>query len=87
MGPIFPSNYTILIAVLQLMNIHVNEVLLKPLPCWTSFPHPKYSTLNKLAGRFTELSNSSSTNVPEVLLIENGVHEIQDEHHNVYHDA
>ena len=29
---------------------------LKPLPCWTSFPHPKYSTLNSLFGRFDELS-------------------------------
>ena len=31
---------------------------LKPLPCWTSFPHPKYSTLNKLFGRFNEVSSS-----------------------------
>jgi hypothetical protein len=47
---------------------------LKPLPCWTSFPHPKYSTLNGLFGRFREVSSSGSTNVPKVLLIENGVH-------------
>ena len=46
---------------------------LKPLPCWTSFPHPKYSTLNKLFGRFDEVSGSGSTNVPKVLLIDNGV--------------
>ena len=31
---------------------------LKPLPCWTSFPHPKYSTLNKLFCRFDRLSRS-----------------------------
>jgi len=48
---------------------------LKPLPCWTSFPHPKYSTLNKLFGRFNEVSSSGSTNIPKVLLIDNGVHD------------
>jgi len=69
---------------------------LKPLPCWTSFPHPKYSTLNGLFDRFTELSSSDRlsssdsitrygnkygrnnlllTNIPEVLLIDNGVHD------------
>ena len=46
---------------------------LKPLPCWTSFPHPKYSTLNKLFDCFNEVSSSGSTNVPKVLLIDNGV--------------
>jgi hypothetical protein len=48
---------------------------LKPLPCWTSFPHPKYSTLNKLFDCFNEVSSSGSTNVPKVLLIEDGVHD------------
>jgi len=48
---------------------------LKPLPCWTSYPHPKYSTLNKLFGRFNELFSSGSTNVPKVMLIEDGVHD------------
>ena len=52
---------------------------LKPLPCWTSFPHPKYSTLNKLFDCFNEVSSSGSTNVPKVLLIDNGVHVIEDE--------
>ena len=28
---------------------------LKPLPCWTSFPHPKYSSLRGLFGRINEL--------------------------------
>ena len=37
---------------------------LKPLPCWTSFPHPKYSTLNKLFGRFNEVSSSGLVNIP-----------------------
>ena len=50
---------------------------LKPVPYWTSFPHPKYSTLNKLFGRFDEVSSSGSTNVPKVLLIENGEHTIE----------
>ena len=52
---------------------------LKPLPkgSWTSFPHPKYSTLNKLFGRFNELSSSGSTNLPKMLLIEDGVHKIE----------
>jgi hypothetical protein len=57
---------------------------LKPLPCWTSFPHPKYSTLNRLFGRFSEISSSGSTNIPKVLLIENGVHVIEDEYHEDY---
>ena len=51
---------------------------LEPLPpCWTLFPHPKYSTLNGLFGRFNELSRSGSTNLPKVLLIDNGVHTIE----------
>ena len=37
---------------------------LKPLPCWTSFPHPKYSTLNRLFDRFNELSSRGSINIP-----------------------
>jgi hypothetical protein len=57
---------------------------LKPLPCWTTFPHPKYSTLNKLFGRFSEVAISGSTNVPKVLLIENGVHVIEDEDHGLF---
>jgi hypothetical protein len=59
---------------------------LKPLPkgSWTSFPHPKYSTLNKLFGRFNELSSSGSTNLPKVLLIENGIHTIEDEYDEDY---
>jgi ribosomal protein L18E len=56
---------------------------LKP-PCWTSFPHSKYSTLNGLVGRFNEVSSSGSTNVPKVLLIANGVHVIEDEYINVH---
>jgi hypothetical protein len=48
---------------------------LKPLPCWTLFPHPNYSTLNGLLGRFNELSRSGSTNLPKVLLIDNGTHD------------
>jgi hypothetical protein len=53
---------------------------LKPLPCWTSFPHPKYSTLNKLFGRFSEVFSSGSTNKPKVLLIDNGVHVLEIQH-------
>jgi hypothetical protein len=30
---------------------------LKPLPCWTSFPHPMYPTLNGLVGRLNHLGN------------------------------
>jgi len=48
---------------------------LKPLPCWTSFPHPKYSTLKGLFGRFDELSISGSTNIPKLVLIDNGIHD------------
>ena len=48
---------------------------LKPLPCWTSFPHPEYSTLKKLFARFDALSISGSTNIPKLVLIENGIHD------------
>ena len=48
---------------------------LKPLPCWTSFPHPKYSSLRELLNRFNDLSSSGSTNIPSWLLIENGIHD------------
>ena len=50
---------------------------LKSLPCWTLFPHPKYSTLNKLFDRLNELYSFGETNVPKVVLIENGIYEIQ----------
>jgi len=53
---------------------------LKP-PCWTLFPHPKYSSLRGLFNRFTELSESGSTNIPKLVLIENGIHVIEDEDH------
>ena len=56
---------------------------LKPLPCWTTFPHPKYSTLNKLFGRFNEVSSSGSTNIPKVLLIDNGTHDEGGEYVNI----
>ena len=53
---------------------------LKPLPCWTTFPHPNYSSLNRLFDRFTELLTSGSTNIPKMLLIKNGIHEIKSYH-------
>ena len=58
--------------------------VLKPLPCWTSFPHPNYSSLKALFSRFSELSTSGSTNIPAMLFIENGVYEIEDEYHRIY---
>jgi hypothetical protein len=48
---------------------------LKPLPCWTPFPHPKYSSLRGLFGRINELSESGSTNLPKLVLIDNGIHD------------
>ena len=48
---------------------------LKPLPCWTSFPHPEYSTLTALFARFDALSISGSTNIPKLVFIENGIHD------------
>jgi len=48
---------------------------LQPLPCWTSFPHPNYSTLNMLFSRFNALSRSGSTNIPKLLLIDDGIHD------------
>merc|ERR1712166_1301570 len=55
---------------------------LKPLPCWTLFPHPKYSSLRGLFGRINELSESGSTNLPKLVLIEKGIH---DEGGNIVH--
>ena len=49
---------------------------LKP-PCWTSFPHPKYSSLGALFNQFNVLSSNGSMNIPKMVLIENGVHEIE----------
>jgi len=46
------------------------------------FPHPKYSSLTELFGRFNELSASGSTNIPKLVLIENGIH---DEGGNIVH--
>jgi hypothetical protein len=57
---------------------------LKPLPCWTSFPHPRYASLGALFNHLTALSTSGSTNIPKVVLIENGVHVIEDEYHATY---
>ena len=48
---------------------------LKPLPCWTSYPHPNYRTLRGLFGRINELSRRGSTNLPKLVLIENGIHD------------
>merc|ERR1711865_325752 len=44
-------------------------------PCWTLFPHPKYSSLTGLFGRINELSESGSTNLPKLVLIDNGIHD------------
>jgi len=48
---------------------------LKPLPCWTSFPHPKYASLRGLFRRFNALSFCGSTNIPKLVLIDDGIHD------------
>jgi parallel beta-helix repeat protein len=48
---------------------------LKPLPCWTPYPHPKYSSLTGLFGRIDELSRNGSTNLPKLVLIDDGIHD------------
>ena len=48
---------------------------LKPLPCWTSFPHPKYSSLRGLVDRFNDLSEDESNKIPALLFLADGVHE------------
>ena len=48
---------------------------LKPVPYWTSFPHPTYSSLRALFGRFDELYKRCSTNIPMLVSIENGIHD------------
>jgi len=52
---------------------------LKPLPCWTSFPHPNYSSLRALLDHLNALSvfGNGSINIPKIVLIANGVHEIE----------
>ena len=50
---------------------------LKPLPCWTSFPHPKYSSLKGLFDRFNELAGSGSMHIPKLVLIDDGIHVIE----------
>ena len=47
---------------------------LKP-PCWTSFPHPKYLSLRALFNRFNALSFCGSTNIPKLVLIDDGIHD------------
>ena len=49
---------------------------LKPVPYWTSYPHPKYSSLTGLFGRINELSQNGSTNLPKLVLIDNGIHDV-----------
>jgi hypothetical protein len=44
-------------------------------PCWTSYPHPKYSSLGALFGRINALFESGSTNIPKLVLIDNGIHD------------
>ena len=39
-------------------------------PCWTSFPHPGYSSLTGLFNRFNELSSSGSMNIPKLVFKE-----------------
>jgi hypothetical protein len=50
---------------------------LKPLPkgSWTSYPHPNFSSLRALFRRFDALSRNGSTNIPKLVLIENGIHD------------
>merc|ERR1712166_652610 len=47
---------------------------LKPVPYWTSYPHPNYSSLQGLFNRFDGLSKRGSINIPMLVLIENGIH-------------
>ena len=46
-------------------------------PCWTTFPHPKYSSLDKLVSRIMEVGKESSSNAPSVVFIANGVHSVE----------
>ena len=55
---------------------------LKPLPYWTSFPHPKYPTLNQLVDRINEVAKKDPSRAPSVVFISNGVHVIEDTYGN-----
>ena len=58
---------------------------LQPLPCWTSFPHPKYSSLTGLFDCFNELSRNGSTNIPKLVLIDEGIHD-EGGNYQIHHD-
>ena len=42
---------------------------------WTSYPHPGYSSLRGFLNRFNELSRNGSMNIPNMVLIDNGIHD------------
>ena len=43
---------------------------------WTTFPHPKFSTLRKLVARVNEMAKEDSSNLPTVVFVTNGVHRV-----------
>lgn len=42
---------------------------LPPPPLWTTFPHPKYSTLDKLVKRINEVAKEHPSKAPKVVFI------------------
>jgi hypothetical protein len=49
---------------------------LPPPSLWTTFPHPKYSTLYKLVERISEVAKEYPSKAPKVVFISNGVHRV-----------
>jgi len=45
---------------------------LKPVPLWTSFPHPKYPTLNDLMDKLNDVYHKDSTKSPKVCFVMEG---------------
>ena len=48
------------------------------MPTWTTFPHPEFSTLNKLLNRISLVAVKHPGRAPRVVFIANGVHRVEE---------
>jgi hypothetical protein len=46
---------------------------LKPLPLWTSFPHPKYPTLKDLIDKLNNVYQKDPTKAPKIVFVMKGI--------------
>ena len=61
----------------KMITFNPNCSSLKPIPLYTSFPHPNYASLRGLTTCLNALSKKKTDNVPSLLLIADGVHTIE----------